>query len=141
MWVFIDLVAGGAKKLNDFAPIFDPGVLDHVKQLGFYTDCLGKAHWSLPAAVIDEGLAQALVRTATVLSSSAETVTTREIELWMEHLGPVWNRPPSWRERALENWYEALQAEGLRPAGENEMSRFIRAGVTSPKHTDGHDDA
>jgi hypothetical protein len=142
MWVFIDLVARGARKLDDFAPIFDarsdhPEVLDQVKQLGFYTDRLGRAHWSCPGAVIDQGLAQALVRAATLLSSSTKTVTTREVELWIEHLGPVRNRHPSWRERALENWYEALQAEGLRPAGENDMSRFIRVGITpqtpSPK--------
>jgi AbiV family abortive infection protein len=108
MWVFVDLVASGARKLDDFAPIFDPtsdhpDVLDQVKQLGFYTDCLGKAHWSCPAIVVNEGLAHALVRTAKVLSSSTDTVTVREIELWIEHLGPVWSRHPSWRERALEN--------------------------------------
>jgi AbiV family abortive infection protein len=145
MWVFLDLVADGARKLNDFAPIFDPNsdhpdVLDQLKQLGFYTDCLGKAHWSSPIAVIDQSLAQTLVRTATVLSSSAEAVTPREIELWIQHLGPVWNRHPSWRERALEKWYEALQAEGLRPGGENKMSQFIRMGVTSSKHSDANND-
>ena len=60
-------------------------------------------HWSSPTAVIDLNLAQTLVRTVALLSSSAEVVTSREIELWVEHLQPVWNRHPSWRERALEN--------------------------------------
>ena len=44
------------------SPLFDetsdhPFVLDNLKQLGFYTDCLGKATWALPWKVIDEDLA------------------------------------------------------------------------------------
>ena len=137
MWVFIDLVARGARRLAEFQPLFDPGsdhpaVLNHLKQLGLYTDCLGKAHWSRPSAVIDESLARALVTTARLLSSSSEAVTVTEIALWVKHLGPVAKRHPSWQERALENWYAAMQAAGLRPSGENKMSTFIRSGL-APK--------
>ena len=31
-----------------------PYVLDQLKQIAFYTDCLGDAHWSIPDEVIDE---------------------------------------------------------------------------------------
>jgi AbiV family abortive infection protein len=135
MWVLPGLAADGARKLHDFKSIYDPTsdhpeVLDQLKQLGFYTDCLGNAHWARPAAVIDEALAKTLVRTARLLSSTKEKVTTKEIELWIEHLGPVRSRHPSWQERALENWYAALQAAGLRAPGENKMQQFIRSGLT-----------
>ena len=53
MWPFFDLFARGARCLNDFTSLFDkdgehPFLLDQVKQIGFYSDCLGKAHWSVP---------------------------------------------------------------------------------------------
>jgi AbiV family abortive infection protein len=48
-WLLPQLAATGARKLDDFRPLFDeasdhPFMLDQIKQLGFYTDCLGKAH-------------------------------------------------------------------------------------------------
>ena len=61
MWLLPQLVAEGARKLDDFRSLFDensdhPYILDLVKQIGFYTDCLGNAHWSIPEEVIDEGI-------------------------------------------------------------------------------------
>jgi len=49
-WMLTDLVAKGARKLDDLRPLFNknsehPYVLDQVKQIAFYTDCLGNAHW------------------------------------------------------------------------------------------------
>ncbi|MBN1085452.1 AbiV family abortive infection protein [Erwinia aphidicola] len=34
-----------------------PFALDQLKQISFYTDCLGKAHWSIPDNVIDRDTA------------------------------------------------------------------------------------
>lgn len=129
MWLLPSLVAQGARRLGDFAPLFDdksdhPFVLDQVKQISLYSDCLGRAHWARPDDVIDKPLAATLVRTAEVLASGSE-VTSREIELWIKHMKPVSNRTPEWQRKALANWYAEMQAEGLASAGSNEMETFI----------------
>jgi len=129
-WPFPQLVADGARRLDDFQRLFDdasdhPFLLDQLKQLGFYTDCLGSAHWSVPNEVIDERLAKMLVTAADVLAQSRE-FTEKEIELWVEHLGPVWKKDDSWMKKALANWYAAMQSAGLAPEGENKMEKFVR---------------
>jgi AbiV family abortive infection protein len=133
-WILPELAASGARRLDDLRPLFDkasdhPFVLDQVKQLGFYTDCLGKAHWSIPADVVDEKLAGMLVSTARIFAQN-RTHSVREIELWIEHIGPVWKRDAGWMKQALINWYAAMQEAGLAPEGPNEMERFIREGVS-----------
>jgi AbiV family abortive infection protein len=45
-WLLPQLVADGARRLDDFSPLFDgesdhPELLDQVKQISFYSDCLG----------------------------------------------------------------------------------------------------
>lgn len=71
-WILPQLLAAGARQLEDMRPMFDersdhPDVLDQLKQLAFYTDCLGKGHWSEPSTAIQSGLARALVKTAEIL--------------------------------------------------------------------------
>ena len=61
-------------KLDDFRSIFDdasdhPFLLDQLKQLGFYTDCLGQAHWAIPANSIDEKLAKDVCSNRTGIES------------------------------------------------------------------------
>ena len=138
----IDTFIRGARKLDDFIGLFEKGaehthLLDQLKQIGFYTDCLGDAHWSLPSDVVDKALSGQLVRTAEILAKSTE-VTPKEIELWVQHLGPVWNQDPGWMRKALENWYEDMQTHGLAPEGQNEMRQFIWEGV-SVERKDGPD--
>ena len=133
-WIFRQLVAEGARRLDDLRPLFDkdaehPYILDQIKQLGFYTDCLGnKGHWSIPDEVIDGELANQLVTSAGLLSSASPT-SEREIELWVEHVGPVWKKDMNRMKRALVNWYEAMQQEGLKPGGENGMENFLHDGI------------
>jgi regulator of protease activity HflC (stomatin/prohibitin superfamily) len=45
-----------------------PAVLDVIKQLGYYTDCYGKANWSEPFEVVEEMLAKQIMLTAEVLA-------------------------------------------------------------------------
>lgn len=128
-----DLVAEGARKLEDFLPIVDktsdhPQMLDTVKQLGFYSDCLGKGYWSLPDEFVDEELASQWVRTAEILSPGRE-ITVRELELWVKHMKPVWKKDSEGTKTALANWYGEMQAEGLMPAGPNQMEAFMRVGL------------
>lgn len=129
-WITPQLFSNGARKLEDFRPLYDkasdhPFILDQLKQLGFYTDCIGESRWSIPGEVIEEPLARSLVATAK-LKTNDKDVTCREIELWVEHVGPVWKKEYSWMKQALVNWYAAMQAEGLAPAGTNEMAEFVR---------------
>lgn len=134
-WILPELVAKGARHLEDFRSIVDsasnhPNILDAMKQIGFYSDCLGMTHWSLPIEVIDESLAKSLVIAAEVLSPE-RNICVRELELWVEHVGPVWNKNLIWMKQALVNWYGAMQAEGLAPAGPNKMQAFVKEGLTT----------
>lgn len=130
LWLLPQLVAAGARKLDDFKQLFQkdsehPYILDQVKQLGFYTDCLGKGYWSCPDAVIDEGLARMLVNLAKTLAQKSQ-YTEQEIQIWIEHMEPVWKSEPSRKKQALIAWYAAMQRKGLAPKGSNEMEQFVR---------------
>ena len=134
-WLLPQLAAQGARKLEDLRPLFEedadhPYLLDQLKQLGFYTDCLGKAKWSSPTNAISQELAASLVETAHLLAaSSSRECTTREVELWVEHVGPVWRQDLGWMKQAVINWYAAMQEAGLKPKGENSMEQFVRVGI------------
>lgn len=129
-WILPQLAAQGAKFLSDLRPLFDdesdhPQLLDQLKQLGFYTDCLGeKATWSKPEEAINPDLAITLVHAAEILAPKS-TVSEREIELWVEHLGPVWKKSEHLMRLALASWYRSMQAEGLKEAGPNKMEEFV----------------
>ncbi len=132
-WILPQLAANGARKLDDLKPIFHddsehPYILDQLKQLGFYTDCLGKAHWFQPKEVIDESLAKTLVQTAQIIAKGSR-VTEKEIELWIKHVGPVWKKDPAWMKQALVNWYADMQQHGLAAEGNNKMEQFIKDGI------------
>lgn len=133
MGIFSELFAKGARRLDEFASMFDPNadhpkLIDQVKQLGFYSDCLGDVRWSEPALVIDEPLARVMVLNAGLLSKTSET-TTREIELWIRHVGPRLYGNADEAVRGLEGYWAAMQEAGLAPAGPNGMATFIREGI------------
>ena len=136
-WLLPQLAMQGARKLDDLRPLFDensnhPHDLDHLKQLGFYTDCLGNRQWSIPTSVIDEELSRMLVWTAKLLVSKKE-ISIQEIDLWILHVGPAPKNDLPQMKQALMNWYSAMQEAGLKPQGINEMERFINEGVPFPK--------
>ncbi|HCD5319761.1 TPA: AbiV family abortive infection protein [Klebsiella michiganensis] len=117
MWVFLDAVKKGARNLNDFAPIFSdesehPFVLDQLKQISFYTDCLGKAHWSIPDNVIDRDTAISIIEAAKPLVSS-KLHTVEEVQLWVKYLGPVWKTDDALKREALKSYFDAMSAKGL----------------------------
>jgi len=136
-WLLPDLAIKGARKLEDLRPLFEddaehPFVLDQIKQLGFYTDCVENRHWSVPADVVDEKLARGLVEIAKLLAGKRE-ITVEEIELWIHHVGAAPKNDLPAMKRALTSWYSAMQHTGLRPDGVNEMERFINEGVPFPE--------
>jgi AbiV family abortive infection protein len=133
LWLLPQLVAQGARKLDDLRPLFDeasdhPFLLDQIKQLGFYTDCLGRAHWATPTDLGEE-LARALVQTARIFAGTDREHTEREVELWIEYMGPVWKKGCAVHEEGLVNWYAAMQRAGLAPRGPNGIEQFIRRGL------------
>jgi len=133
MAAFLDLFLEGARRLDQFSPLFDqaadhPHLIDQVKQIALYTDCLGDAHWSEPQEVIDEPLARNVVSTATLLAKDKE-ITAREIELWIFHVGPHLYGDREMAERGLATWYAEMQRHGLAPDGPNGMAAFINEGV------------
>ncbi len=128
-WIFPQLFAGGARQLENFRPMFadnadHTAMLDNLKQLGFYTDCLGKAHWARPGDVIDAELAQQVVSVAKILSLPSKH-SEREVALWIEHIGPVWKQNMAWMKQALLNWQDAMYCEGLSKTPVEEMSKFV----------------
>lgn len=126
-WIIAELAAKGAQTLDDLAPIYDPqsdhpAVLDVIKQLGFYTDCYGKAHWSEPIEIIDETLAQRMLFIAQVLLPKSDT-SEREIQLWVKHVGcREWGTRDMAR-GALE-FAKAMIEEGLSTQSIEEVERF-----------------
>ena len=55
-WILPDLVAAGARDLESLRLATQPdaehtALLNNVKQIGLYSDCLGNAHWSEPEKV------------------------------------------------------------------------------------------
>ena len=117
LMLLLDRFSRGARRLSDFSDcVTDRGadekqIYDLVKQLGFYTDCIGDAHWSLPLEVIDEGLATVLVRSAKIMSKRRHRVSVRELELWAIHM-----HSGDTRENLLA-WARAMESEGLHPEG------------------------
>lgn len=126
-WQLVDMVRQGARKLDDFKPMFDPSsehpfALDNIKQIGFYTDCLGQAHWSNPSEVIEKDLVTDLLFIAQVLSSGHD-VTTKEIQLWFKHFHNAGSSLKSQKE-ALLHWYYDMDNAGLLPADHNMTDLF-----------------
>jgi AbiV family abortive infection protein len=130
MWLISEVFATGARTLDEFGILFDddsdhPFVLDQVKQISLYSDCLGAANWSIPEEIIDEDLAKSLVKIAETLAKDRE-VLPLEIELWMKHLLPVWMTRSDWLKGALENWYADMKKHGLKDEGQIQIEEFIR---------------
>jgi hypothetical protein len=114
-WLLPQLVAEGARTLDELAPLVaddaeHPHLLDHLKQLGFYTDCLGNVNWSQPAELITQEIATDIVQLAEIFSNKEEA-TELEIELWVKHMQPVWKS--EWMRQGLVNWHDDMVAHGL----------------------------
>ena len=114
-WILSELVQKGARHLSEFKDATNSNgdtveVLDMLKQLGFYTDSYRKGFWTEPSTMIDATVAKTLVEIAESMCAKQE-VTPREIELWVEHVGPAWlsRKMPD----ALMRWAKAMEKEGL----------------------------
>lgn len=127
MWIFIELVTKGARKLSEFSCIFEPNsehpsLIDAIKQLGFYTDCYVKGRWSEPSDAINEEFARMMTHTAELLCSERD-VTPREVELWIEHVGP--HHGTGRMTQGLLDFAQAMEEEGLGKLSVDQMSTFV----------------
>jgi HEPN superfamily AbiV-like protein len=121
--------------------MFDPAsdhssVLDVTKQLGFYTDCYGKAHWSEPGEVIGEHLARQMLLIARVLLPKRVT-SEREIQLWIKHVGDHWGtRAMAIGALAFE---KAMIEEGLSSRTLEEIEKFYNVATFEGVRFSGED--
>jgi AbiV family abortive infection protein len=136
MWILPVLYAEGARRLCDLTPTVDAkaehtAMLDAIKQVAIYSDCLAERHWSDPRECIDRELAEALVFAAELLSRG-ETIPSREIELWVEIVGPKVGTPEN-ATAALE-WHRAMCKEGLSDTPVERFAEFLE-GLLGEKPT------
>ncbi len=129
LWLFPSMVFSGGRKLEDFHSLFREDsdhttLLDNLKQVGFYTDCLWRTHWSQPSEVIDKENAEGIIKVARILCTN-KMHTKREIELWVEHMKPVWKGPMPEMKQALKAWFNAMVSEGHAEQGDLPFADFI----------------
>lgn len=119
-WLLLDMVSKGARRLEDFLPMFYPNaehteMLDSLKQICLYTDSFKRGVWSVPEKVISEKIVRAILHVAEICCQTRE-ITTEEIDLWIHHLKPVWNSTVK-RERGLIEFDNEMRRRGLIQAG------------------------
>ncbi len=136
-WISPQLAADGANTLEDLSPIFNrnsphPYMLDQLKQIGFYTDCLGEAHWSEPSDVIEEDLANLMVSIARIFTVNRE-VKVKEIELWIKHMSITDNGAYTSQKESLMHWYAEMTELCLIPEGSTFEGFMKFIGVTIDK--------
>jgi AbiV family abortive infection protein len=127
-WIIPTLIADGARTLSALAPAIHKDaehawVLDALKQVAVYTDCLGERHWSIPTDAIDADVAKSMLVTADLMWCSG-TVTAREIELWVGIVGPEYARPGM--AAAVVKFQAALHAEGLHSRPAESLEAFMQ---------------
>jgi AbiV family abortive infection protein len=146
LWVVVDYIRSGARKLDHFASMFDPSkdhpqVLDELKQLSLYTECVSAEKWSQPEEVVDQALAESIVGVASILAGK-KAASEQELEIYFKHMRPVRNGDSAKIKRAYVNAYAEMQQQGIIPAGPNPAEELINGRIgklsnsVSPEGTD-----
>lgn len=136
IWDMCRYIKGEKCKIEDFKEMFSdnnisPFHLEQIKQIGFYTDCLGNAHWSIPNEIIEKEFAQDMLMIAGVHCQNDEVVTQREIELWIECMKPVWRKSINEMKQGLILWRRRMKDEKLIPDSDK-FDKFIMSGIHIP---------
>ena len=103
-----------------------PYILDNLKQLCLYTDCVNNSKWTSPAAVEMLELTSYLLSMAKALIKE-EDVTEKELQLWRHHVIPTKHATFEDSKRAIANWYADMRANGLSTASEEDVDAFLRS--------------
>jgi AbiV family abortive infection protein len=127
MWILPVLYADGARQLRDLILTVDAkaehtALLDSIKQVAIYSDCLADRHWSDPLDCIDRELATALVSIAELLSRG-KAIPSREIELWVDIVGPKVGTAEN--ANAALDWHLAMHEEGLTDTPVEQFASFL----------------
>ena len=135
-WILPQLVAAGARDLDSLRPATNTkaehtALLDQLKQISLYTDCLGKGNWSEPAQVIEDKLASHLVDVANLFAKHSP-ITVKEIELWQEHMAPLYGAPLKEMKTGLLDWFAAMKQSGLWTDGSLSAEEFVQGQSSSP---------
>jgi hypothetical protein len=131
-WLLLDMFAKGARRLEDFLPLFDPTaehpqMLDEIKQLSLYTDSFSRGQWAVPEKTVPQELVRPLLTVAEMFLRTRD-VTTKEIDLWIQYLKPVWNAPDE-RDKAIVEWDKEMRRCGLITAESTiSMETFMKTG-------------
>jgi len=117
VWTIPGLLAREANFRDVAAQVFDkssdyPKLLDHIKQLCFYTDCLDNMNWSYPTNRIDKRIAESIVEIARFYSNAKKT-TSKEIEIWVKHFKGVPYENADLVYKALSEYHSEIQECGL----------------------------
>lgn len=129
IWIVRDLAMAGARSIDDLKKVADdssdhPELLDYMKQLAFYTDCYVRGTWATPDEIIERDMAAGILRSArALLGKSDKKHTTREVELWIEHVGPTEEERRS--KQRLLSFYQAMIAEGLEDTPIEKVRAFL----------------
>jgi AbiV family abortive infection protein len=137
LWTLMGNASKGARNADDFLPMFDPDaphpfILDQLKQINFYTDCLNDGKWSVPEKVATKEGAENLLKIAEAHSKTRET-TNEEIDLWIQYMKPVWHATDGSLEQALIDWDKEMRRRGLAKGSGITMEQFYGEGVCPPK--------
>lgn len=133
-WIIPYLVKGGARTMGALGEALDASgehtsLLDGLKQISFYTDCLGNRHWSVPEAVIDADVARSMIAAAEMMWG-ARPVSLREVELWREIVGPHYRKPTM--ADAVLRYQAAMNAEGLSDTSVESLRAFMEGEPSEP---------
>jgi len=94
-----------------FDPASDhPAVLDALKQVAIYTDCLSKRHWSKPWEVVSRDLAASIVQVAKLFVRD-EQYSVEQLDLWVQYIGPARKQGSA---LAIRNAFFAWEQEVIR---------------------------
>ena len=128
-WIIPQLVNQGARTLESLRLAADRSAehtefLEEVKQKSLYADFDSNSSWNEPQDLVDEALAGYLVDTAESLTNEG-VVTEREIELWIEYMGPTYGAQLEHQQISLSKWYAAMRQEGLWEEGSIPLESFL----------------
>jgi AbiV family abortive infection protein len=127
-WIIPKLVSEGARTMLQMRPAANieadhTDMLDAIKQISIYTDCLNEnPRWSEPGEAVDQDFAPAILATAKLLNRD-EVTTVRELDLWVECVGPHYNKPTM--ANAVLAFQRQLFKEGLSRTSPEALEAFM----------------
>ena len=126
LWIVPHMaMTGEPETFGDFAGLSTsnhPQVLDRVKQLATYTECLEGSMWADPKSIGGKDVAEYVLFSARFLAAQPAE-SQRGLELWLEtvkHDAATVEEA----EDSMVELYARLQAEGLRPPGPNKVQKY-----------------